>query len=361
MRVGLDATPLLGHRTGVGHYVAHLVDALASMSDGPDLTLTAFTARGAAALRAPPGHRVVHRRLPARALHEAWARFEVPPVELIAGRSDVFHATNFVLPPLHRAAGVVTIHDLAFLRLTGTVTAASRRYRELVPRSLRRARVVVCPAEATAADVADEYGLARDKVMITPLGVDDAWLRAIPLDPSARAGLGAPERYLLFVGSAEPRKRLPDLVAAHRSAAAASDAVAPLVLAGPSGWGPSVDAPGALRTGYLEPAVLRSLVAGATALVLPSQYEGFGLPLLEAMACGTPVVATDIPVHREVTGGLGRLVPVGDVEALAAALVSVSEDPLDAAANRRRRDWAAAWTWTRCAALTLAAYRRALG
>ncbi len=361
MRVGLDATPLLGHRTGVGQYVAHLVGALASIPDGPELTLTAFTVRGAAGLQAPRGHRVLHRRLPARALHEAWARFEVPPVELIAGRSDVFHATNFVLPPLRRAAGVVTIHDLAFLRLTGTVTAASRRYRDLVPRSLRRARVVVCPSEATGDDLADEYGLARDKIMITPLGVDDAWLRAIPLGPSARSALGVPERYLLFVGSAEPRKRLPDLVAAHRVAAAASEAVAGLVLAGPSGWGAAVDTAGALRTGYLEPHTLRSLVAGATALVLPSQYEGFGLPLLEAMACGTPVVATDIPVHREVTGGLGRLVPVGDVEALAAALVSVSEDPPDAEATRRRRDWAAAWTWTRCAALTLAAYRRAMG
>lgn len=359
MRVGLDATPLLGQRTGVGQYVAHLVEALAAMPDGPELALTAFTARGSG-LSAPRGHRVVHRRFPARVLQESWARFEVPPVELLAGRSDVFHATNFVLPPLHRTAGVVTIHDLAFLRLTDTVTAASRRYRELVPRSLRRARVVVCPAETTADDVAAEYGLPRERVVATPLGVDDRWRRALPLDAAARAQLGVPARYLLFVGTAEPRKRLPDLVAAHRAAVAASDDVPPLVLAGPAGWGATIDAPGAVRTGYLEPPVLRSLVAGAVALVLPSQYEGFGLPLLEAMACGTPAVASDLPVHREVTGGHARLLPVSDVDALAAALAAVSTAAPDPSSTRTAREWAAGWTWTRCAALTLAAYRQAL-
>lgn len=360
MRVGLDATPLLGTRTGIGQYVGHLLAALASVDDGPDLVLTAFTARGAGALAAPRGHRVVHRRVPARALQEAWARFEVPSVELLTGRVDVFHGTNFVLPPAHRAAGVVTIHDLAFLRLADTVTPASRRYRELVPRSLRRAAVVLCPAQATADDVAAEYGLPTDRVVATPLGVDDGWRAARPLTSAERVALGVPERYLLFVGTREPRKRLPDLLSAHRAATAADDAVPGLVLAGPAGWGKPIDAPDAVLTGYLDPPVLRSLVAGATCVVLPSQYEGFGLPLLEAMACGTAVVGTDLAVHREVTAGLAALVPVGDVDALAAAIVAVSVQPPDAAAAARRREWAAGWTWTRCAALTYAAYRRAL-
>lgn len=357
----MDATPLLGVRTGVGQYVRHLVDALAGISGGPSLTLTAFTARGAEHLVGPRGHRVATRRLPARLLHEAWARFELPPVELLTGAVDVFHGTNFVLPPASRAAGVVTIHDLSFLRLPTTVTPASRRYRELVPRSLRRAAVVLCPAQATAEDVAQEYGLAPDRVAATPLGVDDAWRTARPPSPAERDVLGVPARYVLFVGTQEPRKRLPDLVAAHRAASAASDLVAPLVLAGPAGWGGPIDTAGAVRTGYLEGPALRSLVAGASCLVLPSQYEGFGLPLLEAMACGTAVVASDLPVHREVTGGLARLVPVGDVEALAAALVATSSGTPDRGEARRRREWAASWTWTRCAAATLAAYTRAVG
>jgi len=357
--VCLDATPLLGPRTGVGQYVGHLVDALAEIESGPDLTLTAFSARGAGGLRAPRGHRVVHRPVPARALQAAWARIEAPPVELLAGRCDVFHGTNFVLPPSHRAKGVVTIHDLAYLRLSDTVTPASRRYRDLVPRSLRRAAIVVCPADSTADDVAAEYGLPRERVVATPLGVDEAWRTARPLSTQAREALGVPERYVLFVGSREPRKRLGDLVAAHGAAVRESAAVPPLVLAGPAGWGAQVEAPDAAVTGYLDTPVLQSLVAGATCLVLPSAYEGFGLPLLEAMACGTPVIASDLPVHREVTGGLAELVGVGDVGGLAHALVEVSAAPADQAAAHARRRWAAGWTWTRCAALTLAAYRSA--
>jgi glycosyltransferase involved in cell wall biosynthesis len=112
--------------------------------------------------------------------------------------------------------------------------------------------------------------------------------------------------------------------------------------------------------GYVPQADLRSLTAGAAALVLPSRYEGFGLPALEALACGIPVVTTDIPVLREVTGGLADYVPVGDIPALAEALrrtLATEEDP---ASSAKRRAWAATFTWERCATATVAAYRRAL-
>ena len=360
MRVGIDATPLLGARTGVGQYVGHLVDALAATAGGPDLTLTAFTLRGARSLTAPPGHRVVQRPVPARLLQTLWARSVVPPVELLVGRCDVFHATNFVLPPTRRAVGVVTVHDLAFLRHADTVTAATLRYRTLVPRSIARAALVLCPAAATAGDVAAEYGLSPDRVVATPLGVSDEWRTAQPLTPEQRDALGIPERYVLFVGTHEPRKRLPDLVAAHRLAREADDTVPPLVLAGPAGWGDQVDAPDAIRTGYLDAPVLRSLVAGATCLAQPSTYEGFGLPLLEALACGTPVVASDLAVHREVTGGHATLVPVADLDALAAALVTASRTPPDLDATAGRRAWTEQFTWASCAEQTIDAYRRAL-
>lgn len=360
MRVGLDATPLLSARTGVGQYVGHLVDALAAAPGGPDLTLTAFTLRGARALTAPPGHRVVQRAVPARVLQALWARTVVPSVELLVGRCDVFHATNFVLPPTRRAVGVVTVHDLAFIRHPDTVSAATLRYRTLVPRSVARAAVVLCPAEATAADVAAEYGLPPERVLATPLGVSDEWRSAQPLTADARAELGIPERYVLFVGTQEPRKRLPDLVAAHRLARGADDAVPGLVLAGPAGWGAPVDAPDAIRTGYLDAPVLRSLVAGATCVAQPSTYEGFGLPALEALASGAPVVASDLPVHREITGGQATLVPVGDVDALAAALVAASRTGPDPEAAAHRRAWTGGFTWARCAEQTIAAYHRAL-
>jgi glycosyltransferase involved in cell wall biosynthesis len=361
MRVALDATPLLGPRTGVGTYVDCLVRALGELSKPPDLTLSPFTVRGAGGLRAARYRaRIVHRPFPARALQRLWGATDHPPVEWLASRCDVFHATNFVLPPTRRAASVVTVHDLVFARHADTVTPAVLRYQHLVPRSVARADVVVCPAEATARDVAEYFRLPPERVRVTPLGVDPEWRYATPPPAGWLAARGLPPSYVLFVGAQEPRKGLPWLVAAHTAARAAEpDVVPPLVLAGPSGWGEAIDAPGAHRTGYLADADLRTLVAGASCVVLPSRYEGFGLPLLEAMATGRPVVASDIPVHREITGGLAEYAPVGDVDALAQAIVGACRDDARHTADTRRA-WATRWTWRRCAEATLAAYDAAL-
>ncbi|MCW2666806.1 MAG: glycosyl transferase, group 1, partial [Frankiales bacterium] len=298
------------------------------------------------------GVRVAARPAPARGLQAAWSRAEWPPVELLAGRTDVFHATNFVLPPLRRARGVVTVHDLTYLRVPETVSAASARYRTLVPRSLRRASVVLTPSRAVAEQVRQEYAPAAP-VVATPLGVDPAWLSATPPDEALRAALGLPREYVLFVGTLEPRKDLRTLLAAHRLVPAAP----PLVLVGPPGWGEQVDVSGCVTPGFLSDEQLRPLVAGASVLVLPSRDEGFGLPVLEAMAAGTPVLASDLPVLREVGGDLAAYARPGDPEAFAEALRAVLDTPGDPAA---RRAHAARSTWRRCAEETRAAYTLAL-
>jgi glycosyltransferase involved in cell wall biosynthesis len=360
-RVVVDGTPLLGTRTGVGRYTGHLLTALAAGPGGLDLAATAFTWRGLSALadEVPARVRAVGRRAPARLLHEAWARTEFPPVEALTGRCDVVHATNFVLPPMRRACGVVTVHDLSYLRLPDTVTAASARYRDLVPRSLRRAAVVLTPSEAIAQEVSAEYGVAATA---TPLGVDPEWLTVSRPTADWLRHRGLPERYLLFVGTVEPRKDLPTLLAAYRMLRADSHDCPPLVLAGPSGWGPALDLAGlsptdVVQIGYLEEAVLRPVVAGAAALCFPSLYEGFGLPPLEALAAGTPVVGTDIATTREVCADLALLAPPRDPDALANAILSVLAAPPDPAAGRAH---AAEFTWARTAGLTRQAYERAL-
>lgn len=350
MRVGLDGTPLLGTRTGVGRYTAALLSALAGGED--ELVATAFSLRGRGGLVVPPGVEVRARAAPARGLQAAWARTRLPPVEWLTGPLDVFHATNFVLPPTRRARGVVTVHDLAFLHLTSTVSAASARYRALVPRSIARASVVVTPSEAVADAVREAYAPAVP-VRVVPHGVAPEWSTAQPPDPALRARLGLPSSYVVFVGTLEPRKDVRTLLAAHRQLPDAP----PLVLVGPPGWGEQVDVSGAIAPGYLEEGDLRSVVAGSSALVLPSRDEGFGLPLLEALAAGTPVVASDLPVLREVGADVASYAAVGDADAFAAALAHVLDDPGDAAA---RRAHAARFTWAASAAGHRAAYRLAL-
>jgi glycosyltransferase involved in cell wall biosynthesis len=363
VRVALDATPLLGTRTGIGHYVAQLSAALAK-EPGVDVVLTAFTWRGQRQLRDVEGAGLlVHsRRAPARLLRLAWARSSFPPVEWFSGNVDVFHGTNFVLPPTRRAAGVVTVHDVGFVLHPETVDRTSLAYLRLVPRALERAEVIITPSNAAADDLVEVYGTDRDRIVVTPLGVDEGWAAATPPSEKWLRDHGIPERYLLFVGTLEPRKNVHDLVQAHRLLRRDDPSTPVLVLAGAASAHSAV----AFRPddvvwpGYVPQAELRSLVAGAAALVLPSRYEGFGLPALEALACGTPVVTTDIPVLREITGGLAEYVPVGDIPALAEALRRTLAATHTDAAAAQRRAWAAGFTWERCAAATLAAYRRAL-
>ena len=346
MRLCLDGTPLLGRPTGVGRYVAGLVGGLTALPEPPDLRLAAFSLRGTDP-PAPPGARWQYRRFPARVLQASWARTPLPPVEWLTGSLDVFHATNFVLPPTRRAAGVVSVHDLSFDRHADTVDANVLRYRTLVPRGLRHARAVLTLTEATAEEVRERYG--HPHVVAVRPGVDPVWSQPQP------APEGLPSSYLLFVGNLEPRKNLPVLVEAVRRMADPP----PLVLAGPAGWGPSLDTTGieVVRTGYLSDAQLRSVVAHASVMAFPSRHEGFGLPPLEAFACGVPAVVSDLPVLREVLGDLATYVPVGDADALADALQRALDAPGDPAA---RRAHAASWTWERCAQEAMAAYRSVL-
>ncbi len=370
LAVTLDGTPLLGRRTGIGRYTEHLLAALAARA-GLAVSATAFTLRGWRGLAGavPPGVTPRARPAPARALRAAWSHGEWPPVSLLAGRSDVFHGTNFVLPPTGRAGGVVTVHDLTFLTMPDVVDATSRALQDLVPRGLRRAAAVCTPSRTVAGQLADAYGPILPEVVVTPLGVDERWFATgapaeAEHDAAVRRRLDLPARYLLFVGTREPRKDLRTLLAAHRRLTADAPEGAPeLLLIGPQGWGDQeVPPPGVRILGYLSQEDLPAVVGGALALVMPSRDEGFGLPVLEALATGTEVVISDIPVLREVAGGFGRPFPVGDADALADVLAAVvRHGPATAAERAARRAAAGRWTWAACAERTVQAYRLAAG
>jgi glycosyltransferase involved in cell wall biosynthesis len=368
LQVALDATPLAGQRTGIGRYVEHLLTELA-VTEGISVRAAAFTLRGRSVMSAlPDGVRGVHRPVPARLLHRRWLRSDLPPAEWVMGRADVVHGTNFVLPPPRRAAGVLTLHDLSYLRFPELVDRASLDYRTLVPRAVSRAAVVLTPTQAIADEVCQAYGLPADRVQPTPLGVDPSWFDAGLETGAVKAFPGLPAEYLLAVGTLEPRKGLDVLLAAYRQLCRADPDLPPLVLVGAAGWGPALETfeipPDRLIVpGYVGTAALQALVSGALMLAFPSRYEGFGLPPLEALAAGTPVVASDIPALTEVIGAAERmttLVPVGDVEALAAAVLARLSGPPSAADRLCGQQHAAAFTWQRCAERTVAGYRFAV-
>ncbi len=363
LKVAIDATPLLGSRTGVGVFVGGLLRGLLAVDGEPgepgenglDLTGYGLTWRGRSALRGllPPGVTPARRLpMPAAALLAMWSRLEQPPVEWWTGSVDVVHGTNFVAPPSRHAAPVVTVHDLTAVHYPELCTPASLRYPTLVKRALDRGAFVHTHTEFVAAEVMDVFGVGHDRVRAVPPGVD-----VTPPAPEV-ADREAERPYILAVGSVEPRKDLPTLVRAF-DLVANTDADVCLIFAGQDAWG-ATDLDEVItasthrgrieRTGWVTDERRASLLRSATVLAYPSRYEGFGLPPLEAMAAGVPVITTDAGSLPEVVGDGARLVPPRDPEALAEAIHSLLIDPDERAALATRgRVRAASFTWDRCA------------
>lgn len=365
LRVAVDATPLLGNRTGVGAVAAEIVAGLGRRGD-IDAIAYAATWRGRRALAGhlPAGVRAVSRPMAARPLRAAWARLDLPPIELWTGTVDVVHGTNFVVPPARRAARVVTVHDLTPLHFPELCTDDTRRYPGLLRQAIEGGAFVHTVSAFVAAEVVEHLGADPGRVVAVLNG-----LRPSPLGDAGRGQLLAgADRYILAVGTVEPRKNLPSLVRAF-------DALAPdqpdlrLVIAGGSGWGDE-DLGAALaaarhghrvvRLGWVDERIRSDLLAGAAALAFPSVYEGFGLPPLEAMAAGTPVVATRTGAIPEVVGEAALLVPPRDHDALAGALHRLLDEPATAErlveAGRRR---VSEFSWERTIDGLVDLYRRA--
>jgi glycosyltransferase involved in cell wall biosynthesis len=299
-------------------------------------------------------------RVPARALRAGWLRSDHPTIELLGARGDLFHGTNFVAPPMRSGRAVVTVHDLTFLE--DSVNPANHAYRILLPRALARGAHAVVPTHAVAHALREHYGLPPERVSVTPLGVDAPWFGARPPTEAWLEAHRLPADYVLYVGSSDPRKNLDVLVEAHRLLTRDASCGTSLVLAGPAGAArPSCTPPGVVRTGWLDEQDLRTLVAGSRLLALPSRDEGFGLPVLEALAVGRPVVVSDVPALLEVAGPHATSAPVSDAQALADALRTVLARPDTEPDREARRAWARRWTWDACADATLDVYAEVLG
>ena len=299
------------------------------------------------------------RRLPAppHVLYETWHRLRRPHVERATGPVDVIHATGVAVPP-RTAPLVVTVHDLSYLVYPEHFSAQGRRFfRQALELTRRDADLVLCSSEATRRHC-QEAGLDPGRLRVVPLGADVA--AASEEDVArVRAAHGLARPYVLWVGTLEPRKNLPRLLEAY----ARLETEAELVLVGPRGWNQELDPPaGARLLGFVPGADLPPLYAGAAAFCFPSLLEGFGMPVVDAMAQGTPVVTSSGTSTEEIAGDAGLVVDPRDVDAIAAALGRVLRDPeLAQRLGEAGRARAATYTWERTAALTAEAYAEVAG
>ncbi|MBQ8928716.1 MAG: glycosyltransferase family 4 protein [Oscillospiraceae bacterium] len=347
MNIAFDALPLMGRRTGIGYCEAGQVQALTRLHPEHRYALNYFAMRHLPERRAdlasylrdnvearhaflsPYGYRLLSTFVP------------VPYRWFFGGKNDLTHFFNYIVPPHVGGKTVVTVHDMVYKAYPETVRGRTRHMLDLgLKSSMKRADLIVTDSEFSKSEIIKYYPAYAEKLRVVPCGVD--LQRFAPCRDEARIAQvrethRLPEQYFLYLGTLEPRKNLERLIDAYALYAAAFEDPAALVLAGGKGWlydgiFAKVRELGleqlVLFTQYIEEADLCPLMCGALAFVFPSLYEGFGMPPLEAMACGVPVLVSDAASLPEVTGEAAVVVPPEDTQKIAEGLGELHADPL---------------------------------
>ena len=366
----LDVSAAVHHRAGLGRYAESLARALAPLL--PDrLALFYNRERGVEplpGLESLPASTVALGYKPWRML--VWmGQLARVGFNRLAPDAELFHATEHLLIPLRGVPTVLTVHDLIFRRLPEQHKPLNRWYLNLtMPLYCRRATHIIAISEQTRRDLASAYGIAAERTTVIYEAADPRFLPQLPeAMAGARARYHLPERYLLFVGTIEPRKNLTRLLTAFERlhAEGLTDA---LVIVGKRGW-LTGEFDAALERSPLRAAVifpgfvpdedLPAIYAGAQALVMPSLYEGFGLPVLEAMACATPVACSNHSSLPEIAGDAAMFFDPVETDSISDALRRIVRDPaLQAHLRDAGLRQASQFSWERAAQETLAVYRR---
>jgi glycosyltransferase involved in cell wall biosynthesis len=365
--IGIDARLYAGSYTGIGVYTRGLIDGLARLDPGNRYLL--FTNRD---MDAPSGNFTVVRVPGAQRI--IWTQVLLP----LAARGlelDLFHAVaNHELPLLLRTPSVLTVHDLIPLLFPATVSRRHRLlFRTFIGPAIRRSSRVITDSAFVRDSLVDRCGLEPGKVTAIPLAPDPSFGRPAPSETvrRVREKHGLRDSYVLYVGATEPRKNIPALVSAF-GRAASDPALAgwQLVLAGTGGWRQEAIARSArdvglgdslVVTGFVPMDDLPALYQAASVFVFPSIYEGFGLPVLEAMASGTPVLVSSPSALTELVGPSGLTFDLGLPGDLADKLARLMKDAaLRARLSEAGRERATLFSWERCARETLAVYRAVL-
>ncbi|HZH32337.1 MAG TPA: glycosyltransferase family 1 protein [Pyrinomonadaceae bacterium] len=376
MRIAIDGIPLAEPKTGIGHYTFELARGLAALAPEHDFELVAHVPIEAAVEDAfdsgaalPSNLRAVH--APTNALSKRWWTIGLP---LYVQRRGValFHGTNYKVPLWNRCHTIVTIHDLSLLLHSHThEEELVRRARLRLPATARMASKIITDSESVKREICEHLRIRPEKIAVVPLAPRRAFRPVgATVSAAARRRLGVADDFILFVGTVEPRKNLLTLVRAFEELTRSTSLRPQLVIAGKKGWLTEelfalIEQSGLgsrmLFTGYISDEDLAALYSSCRVCVYPSLYEGFGLPPLEAMSCGAPVITSRIPVIMETVGDAARLVEPTDVGALSACIRELWESEAD----RRRLSaegiaHAARFTWERTARLTLDVYEEVL-
>jgi glycosyltransferase involved in cell wall biosynthesis len=371
MRIGIDGIPLASLRTGVGHYTFELARALSRLAPADQFELVSPLPVLDSVREEITQANLRAVRLRLNALLRPWWAIRLPLYIRQTGL-DVFHGTNFDVPLWNGCATVLTIHDLSlFLYQETHEKRLVRRARRRMPLMARSAHMIITPSESVKGEVCDYFSMSPERVAAIPEAAR-ACFKPVPLDEAARRRrqLGIEDEFVLFVGTIEPRKNLVTLARAFAEVLRSSQLRPQLVIAGKKGWLvdelfsylKEMDGKERVRfIGYVPDDSLSALYSSCSVCVYPSLYEGFGLPALEAMACGAPVITSRTPALMETVGGAARLVAPEDVGALARAIMELLSDEKAraelAAAGLRR---AAAFSWEKTARMTMEVYREAL-
>lgn len=365
MRLGLDLRLTYYTRGGIARYARRLAEQLPALAAQHEHIH--FYRRGHTETFTVQAQRVecwtpAHHRLETAALS----------VELLPHRLDLFHSPDFIPPRFGARRFVITIHDLAFLRYPQFLTVESRRYyNDQIASAVRRAHAISADSHATKADLINLLDAPPEKIGVIPLGLDTHFHPRHPSEVAATlARFNLPHGYVLFVGTFEPRKNIPALLRACAQLRARWQDAPPLVLVGNTGWlfeetmrlSRELKLDSYLhRLENIPEADLPALYCGAGVCVLPSHYEGFGFPVLEAMGCGTPVVYANASSLPEVAGQAGIPIDPDDVDALTEAIHrALTDSDLRADLIQRGLAQAKTFTWDGTARATLALYETVL-
>ena len=369
MRIAFDGTTLRPYQTGIGYYTEHLLVHLLSEAPEDEFVIVS-NSEVTTSLPLPDSVRLFEGyRLAVRNL---WMQLLAPLVLQIV-RPDVAHFTNAIAPLLTRAPTVLTIHDMTLTLFPHLHPRRRLLTRPLVSLAARRADAIIAVSQTARRDILRVTGVPKARVHLIREAAAPVFrpIHDEDLLEKIRHRYNLAEKFILFVGTIEPRKNLPRLIQAYGMLRKSGFSSHQLVCVGPYGWGyrevrkiiDFLNLEGAVRlTGYVPFEDLPSLYNLSEIFVFPSLHEGFGLPVIEAMACGTPVITARNSSLAEITGGCAEFVDPEDIESIAQALRRLAQD------SERRRELrqcalqqARRFSWRQAARQTLAVYRNVAG